>query len=78
MDVNQALSAKQHSIIPIAAFTVNGDMECLRTALHEVIDAGLTVNEGVPTSLRSARSTPTAHRGQCPLRLPSRKSRQFQ
>jgi 4-carboxymuconolactone decarboxylase len=45
MDANQALSAKQQSIIPIAAFTANGDMEKLRTALHEGLDAGLTVNE---------------------------------
>jgi 4-carboxymuconolactone decarboxylase len=45
MEANQALSAKQHSIIPIAAFTANGDMEKLRTALHAGLDAGLTVNE---------------------------------
>ena len=42
---HSALSAKQHSIIPIAAFTANGDMAKLRTALHEGLDAGLTVNE---------------------------------
>src|ERR687894_3028808 len=45
MDAHQALSAKQRSIIPIAAFTANGDMEKLRTALNEGLDAGLTVNE---------------------------------
>jgi 4-carboxymuconolactone decarboxylase len=45
MDANQALDAKQRSIIPIAAFTANGDMERLRTALNEGLDAGLTVNE---------------------------------
>src|SRR5918999_4395288 len=45
MDAHQALSAKQHSIIPIAAFTANGEMEKLRTALHEGLEAGLTVNE---------------------------------
>ena len=45
MDANQALSAKQQRIIPIAAFTANGEMEKLRTALHEGLDAGLTVNE---------------------------------
>jgi 4-carboxymuconolactone decarboxylase len=45
MNENQALSAKQRSIIPIAAFTANGDMEKLKTALNEGLDAGLTVNE---------------------------------
>src|SRR5919199_2657154 len=45
MDAPQALSAKQHSIIPIAAFTANGDLERLRTALHAGLEAGLTVNE---------------------------------
>jgi alkylhydroperoxidase/carboxymuconolactone decarboxylase family protein YurZ len=45
MDANQALSAKQQSIVPIAAFTATGDMEKLKTALNEGLDAGLTVNE---------------------------------
>ncbi len=45
MDTNQALSAKQQSIIPIAAFTANGDVEKLKTALNEGLDSGLTVNE---------------------------------
>ncbi len=45
MDANQALSAKQQSISTIAAFTANGDMEKLKTALNEGLDAGLTVNE---------------------------------
>jgi 4-carboxymuconolactone decarboxylase len=45
MDANQALSAKQRRIVPIAAFTANGDMEKLKTALNEGLDAGLTVNE---------------------------------
>jgi 4-carboxymuconolactone decarboxylase len=45
MDPNQALSAKQRSIIPIAAFTANGDMEKLKTALNDGLDTGLTVNE---------------------------------
>jgi alkylhydroperoxidase/carboxymuconolactone decarboxylase family protein YurZ len=33
MDKNQALSAKQQGIIPIAAFTANGDMEKLKSAV---------------------------------------------
>jgi 4-carboxymuconolactone decarboxylase len=45
MDANQALNAKQQSIVPIAAFTANGDLEKLRTSLSEGLDAGLTVNE---------------------------------
>jgi 4-carboxymuconolactone decarboxylase len=45
MDVNQALSTKQQSIVPIAAFTANGDLDKLKTALQEGLAAGLTVNE---------------------------------
>jgi 4-carboxymuconolactone decarboxylase len=45
MDANQVLSPQRQRIIPIAAFTANGNMEELRTALHEGLDAGLTVNE---------------------------------
>lgn len=39
------LTYKQQGIIPIAAFTANGDLGKLRTALAEGLDAGLTVNE---------------------------------
>ena len=45
MDTNQALNTEQRSIVPIAAFTANGDLDKLRTALNEGLDAGLTVNE---------------------------------
>jgi 4-carboxymuconolactone decarboxylase len=45
MDKNQALSARQQSIITIAAFTANGDMKKLKTAFNEGLDAGLTINE---------------------------------
>jgi len=45
MDNNQKLSTKQRGIIPIAAFTATGDMEKLKAALHEGLDAGLAVNE---------------------------------
>jgi len=41
----QALNAKQQSIIPIAAFTANGDLNNLKIALEEGLAAGLTVNE---------------------------------
>jgi 4-carboxymuconolactone decarboxylase len=45
MNATHVLSAKQRSIIPIAAFTANGDQERLKTALTEGLEAGLTVNE---------------------------------
>jgi alkylhydroperoxidase/carboxymuconolactone decarboxylase family protein YurZ len=41
----QALSPKQQGIVTISAFTANGDLEKLKTALNEGLDAGLTVNE---------------------------------
>ena len=41
----QALSPKQQSIVTISAFTANGDLEKLKTALTEGLDAGLMVNE---------------------------------
>jgi len=41
----QALSPKQQSIVTISAFTAKGDLEKLKTALDESLDAGLTVNE---------------------------------
>lgn len=45
VDVNQALDPKQQSIIPISAFTANGDLTKLKTALQDGLDAGLTMNE---------------------------------
>lgn len=45
MNTTHALSAKQRSIIPIAAFTATGDQVKLRTALTEGLEASLTVNE---------------------------------
>lgn len=45
MNTNQALNPKQQSIIPIAAFTANGDLDKLKTALQDGLEAGLTVNE---------------------------------
>jgi alkylhydroperoxidase/carboxymuconolactone decarboxylase family protein YurZ len=37
---NEDLNAKQQSIITIAAFTASGNMEKLKTALNEGLDAG--------------------------------------
>ena len=39
------LSSKQAGIVPIAAFSASGDLEKLKTALNEGLDAGLTINE---------------------------------
>lgn len=41
----QALTQRQKSIVAIAALTARGDLENLKTALNEGLDAGLTVNE---------------------------------
>lgn len=42
---DDVLNAKQQSIVTIAAFTANGNLAELTKALHEGLDAGLTVNE---------------------------------
>jgi alkylhydroperoxidase/carboxymuconolactone decarboxylase family protein YurZ/quercetin dioxygenase-like cupin family protein len=45
MDETSALSKEQKSIIAIAAFTANGDLDRLKPALTAGLEAGLTVNE---------------------------------
>jgi quercetin dioxygenase-like cupin family protein/alkylhydroperoxidase/carboxymuconolactone decarboxylase family protein YurZ len=40
-----ALSAKQQAIVPIAAFTANGDLESLKSAISAGLDSGLSINE---------------------------------
>lgn len=42
---SQQLSAKQQSIIQIAALTAKGDLQALKPALYKGLEAGLTVNE---------------------------------
>jgi len=42
---NEGLNAKQEKIVTIAAFTANGDLQRLKTALNEGLNAGLTINE---------------------------------
>jgi 4-carboxymuconolactone decarboxylase len=42
---NEGLNAKQEKIVTMSAFTAKGDLEKLKTALNEGLDAGLTVNE---------------------------------
>jgi 4-carboxymuconolactone decarboxylase len=45
MEKHHALDQRQQSIIPIAAFTAEGDIKRLNPALNQGLDAGLTVNE---------------------------------
>ncbi len=45
MEATSVLNAKQESIVAIAAFTANGDLTNLASALREGLDAGLTVSE---------------------------------
>ena len=40
-----ALTAKQQSIVPIAAFTANGDLNRLNKAIKAGLNAGLSINE---------------------------------
>jgi quercetin dioxygenase-like cupin family protein/alkylhydroperoxidase/carboxymuconolactone decarboxylase family protein YurZ len=42
---NGGLNAKQNKIVTIAAFTANGNLHKLKTALAEGLDAGLTISE---------------------------------
>lgn len=44
-DESRALTAGQQSMVVIAAFTANGDIEKLKPALAEGLEAGLTVNQ---------------------------------
>jgi alkylhydroperoxidase/carboxymuconolactone decarboxylase family protein YurZ/quercetin dioxygenase-like cupin family protein len=39
------LSPRQQAIVPVAAFIAKGELEKLKSALNEGLDAGLTVNE---------------------------------
>lgn len=45
MEKYHALNQKQQCIIPIAAFTAEGNINRLKSALNQGLDAGLTVNE---------------------------------
>jgi len=40
-----ALPIRQQLLVPIAAFTANGDLESLKTAISRGLDTGLTINE---------------------------------
>lgn len=43
--VADTLSARQRAIVPVAAFAAAGDIARLSTALHQGLDAGLTVSD---------------------------------
>jgi len=45
MEKEHALNQKQQGIIPIAAFAAEGDLNRLKPALNQGLDAGLAVNE---------------------------------
>jgi hypothetical protein len=42
---SETLSARQQAILPIAAFAAAGDVARLNVALHQGLDAGLTVSD---------------------------------
>jgi len=43
--ISETLSARQQAIVPIAAFAAAGDISRLSAALHQGLDAGLTVSD---------------------------------
>ncbi|MBT3382939.1 MAG: carboxymuconolactone decarboxylase family protein [Prolixibacteraceae bacterium] len=45
MNVDLSLTVKQQCIIPIAAYTAKGELQDLKSALNDGLDAGLTINE---------------------------------
>ena len=45
MEKHHALNQRQQDIVPIAAFTADGDIDRLKSALNQGLDGGLTVNE---------------------------------
>ncbi len=45
MEKKTTLDPRQQAIVAIAAYTTSGDVERLKPALNEALDAGLTVNE---------------------------------
>jgi alkylhydroperoxidase/carboxymuconolactone decarboxylase family protein YurZ len=45
IESGKALTAKQQSIVPIAAYAAKGELQQLKSALKEGLDAGLSINE---------------------------------
>lgn len=65
MNTTAQLSKKQEAIIPIASFTASGDLEQLKGAFHDGLDAGLTINEikEIPIHLYAYAGFPRALNG---------------
>ena len=57
----KALTANQRGIIPIAAFTANGKLEPLETAIHEGLNGGLSISVTLRFTDRSSSPTMAAH-----------------
>lgn len=67
-EANKVLSAREQAIVAVASYTGKGDLEHLKTALAEALEAGMTVNEvnevlihayaycGFPRSLRAIQT----------------------
>lgn len=65
---NKVLTAREQAIVAVASYTGKGDLEHLKTALAQALDAGMTVNEvnevlihayaycGFPRSLRAIQT----------------------
>ncbi|MCK0154828.1 carboxymuconolactone decarboxylase family protein [Alcanivorax sp. S6407] len=46
MDEQQTLDQRQQALVPVAAFAAAGDLDALKGALNQALDAGMTVNDG--------------------------------
>lgn len=67
-DANKALTPREQAIVAVASYTGKGDLEHLKFALSEALDAGMTINEvnevlihayaycGFPRSLRAIQT----------------------
>lgn len=67
-EANQVLTPREQAIVAVASYTGKGDLEHLKTALAEALEAGMTVNEvnevlihayaycGFPRSLRAIQT----------------------
>lgn len=67
-EANKVLTAREQAIVAVASYTGKGDLEHLKTALAEALEAGMTVNEvnevlihayaycGFPRSLRAMQT----------------------